>query len=605
MPRPFGSGRTIRRRSSTSVRRTSRWDVSTTRARCTHACSPSIRARPARWRRPARGPRAAEASIVFRSPLALKIGLLIVVVLIVGFGVPTLLTIQREAALLIEQNKIAARRLTATLVASIEGAMLQERPDVTRTVIQELRQNSPVDSFDVYRRTGVEAFTDLSTAMEVDKNAGLAADVMRNIRRMARPPGQKIDDPLFAKAIQTVATQEALEARNGTRYFTLLTPIRNQEKCQGCHGSDHQVRAVVRVATSMEPVLAEVARHRNRQLAIGILTIVAAGAVLTVAMRRIVLRPVEQLADVARRVGAGDFSARAPMVARDELGQLGSAFNDMTGRLAEAYTELEPKNTELATALQNLQESRQRLALLEQLKGELSKFVPEAVKRLLEQNPNATELEKKSVEVSVLFLDIAGYTKLSEQLEPKRLNQLVQTYFSSFLEIIQMHHGDISETAGDGLMVIFQSDRGAADHGRLASAVERPAASHDHALSATRAAFAIRQRTATLNEEYGGGFPPVALHMGINTGEALVGATKLGGGAGQRWTFNASDSTTNVAARFAEFVRGVDIVVGPATAERIRQHFVLESLGEQMFKNVSQPIRVYRVIPPGVYEKIV
>jgi len=558
---------------------------------------------------------------VFRSPLALKIGLLIVVVLIVGFGVSTLLTIQREAALLIEQNKIAARRLTATLVASIEGAMLQERPDVTRTVIQELRQNSPVDSFDVYRRTGVEAFTDLSTAMEVDKNAGLAADVMSNIRKMARPPGKKIDDPLFARAIETVATQEALEARNGTRYFTLLTPIRNQEKCQGCHGSDHQVRAVVRVANSMEPVFAEVARHRNRQLAIGILTIVAAGAVLTVAMRRIVLRPVEQLADVARRVGAGDFSARAPMAARDELGQLGSAFNDMTGRLAEAYTELESKNTELATALQNLQESRQRLELLEQLKGELSKFVPEAVKRLLEQNPNATELEKKSVEVSVLFLDIAGYTRLSEQLEPKRLNQLVQTYFSSFLEIIQLHHGDISETAGDGLMVIFQSDRGAADHLRLASAVERPAASHDHlrlasaverpaashdhALSATRAAFAIRQRTATLNEEYGGLFPPVALHMGINTGEALVGATKLGGGAGQRWTFTASGSTTNVAARFAAFAQGGDIVVGPATAERIRQHFVLESLGEQMFKNVSQPIRVYRVIPPGVYEKIV
>ena len=558
---------------------------------------------------------------MFRSPLALKIGLLIVVVLIVGFGVSTLLTIQREAALLIEQNKIAARRLTATLVASIEGAMLQERPDVTRTVIQELRQNSPVDSFDVYRRTGVEAFTDLSTAMEVDKNAGLAADVMSNIRKMARPPGKKIDDPLFARAIETVATQEALEARNGTRYFTLLTPIRNQEKCQGCHGSDHQVRAVVRVANSMEPVFAEVARHRNRQLAIGILTIVAAGAVLTVAMRRIVLRPVEQLADVARRVGAGDFSARAPMAARDELGQLGSAFNDMTGRLAEAYTELESKNMELATALQNLQESRQRLELLEQLKGELSKFVPEAVKRLLEQNPNATELEKKSVEVSVLFLDIAGYTRLSEQLEPKRLNQLVQTYFSSFLEIIQLHHGDISETAGDGLMVIFQSDRGAADHLRLASAVERPAASHDHlrlasaverpaashdhALSATRAAFAIRQRTATLNEEYGGVFPPVALHMGINTGEALVGATKLGGGAGQRWTFTASGSTTNVAARFAAFAQGGDIVVGPATAERIRQHFVLESLGEQMFKNVSQPIRVYRVIPPGVYEKIV
>jgi class 3 adenylate cyclase len=265
------------------------------------------------------------------------------------------------------------------------------------------------------------------------------------------------------------------------------------------------------------------------------------------------------------------------------------AFNEMTARLASARQELEGKNTELATALQHLQESRERLALLEQLKGELSKFVPEAVQRLLEQNPNATELEKKTVEVSVLFLDIAGYTRLSEQLEPRKLNQLVQTYFSTFLEIIQRHHGDINETAGDGLMVIFQA---------------QPSAT-DHALNATRAAFAIRQRTEQLNEEYGGIFPPVSLHMGINSGEALVGATKIGGASSQRWTFTATGPTTNIAARFAGSAQGGEIIVGPPTAERIRSQFVLESLGERAFKNVSQPIRVYRVIPPGVYEKIV
>jgi hypothetical protein len=235
--------------------------------------------------------------------LALKIGLLIVVVLIVGFGVSTILTIQREADLLVEQNKIAARRLTATLVASIEGAMLQERPDVTRTVIQELRQNSPVDAVDVYRRTGMEAFTDLTTAMEVNKTAGLAPEVMSNIKKMARPPGKRIDDPLFTRALESMATQEALERHDGTRYFTLLTPIRNQEKCQGCHGSDHQIRAVVRVANSMEPVFAEVARHRNRQLAIGLLTIVAAGAVLSVGLAA--NRPAPR-----RRAGGGGATGR-------------------------------------------------------------------------------------------------------------------------------------------------------------------------------------------------------------------------------------------------------------------------------------------------------
>jgi class 3 adenylate cyclase/HAMP domain-containing protein len=526
---------------------------------------------------------------MIRSRLAGKITVLIVVVLILGFGASTVWTIQREAGLLVEQNKMAARRLTGALVASIEGAMLQERPDVTRTVIQELRGASPVEGLTIYRRNGVEAFTDLATLREVMKNAELSKDVLSNIERMQRAPAARASGGLFERARETLKTQEAVEVENGASFFTLYQPVPNQERCQGCHGSDHQVRAVVRVATSMEPVFAELRRQRNRQILIAILTIVAAGAVLTLAMARVVVRPLDALAAAARRVGEGDFETRAPSSARDEIGHLGLAFNEMTARLRRAHQDFEGKNAELETALRSLQESRERLELLEQLKGQLSKFVPDAVKRLLEQDPNATELEKRSVEVSVLFLDIAGYTRLSEQLDAKRLNQLIQLYFSSFLEIIQGHHGDVNETAGDGLMVIFQSERGAAG---------------DHALNATRAAFAIRQRTASLNEEYGGVFPPVQLHMGINTGEALVGATKLGGAGGQRWTFTATGPTTNVAARFAGSAQGGEIVVGPATAERIRQHFVLESLGEKTFKNVSAPIHVYRVIPPGVYEKI-
>src|SRR5213078_2889693 len=270
---------------------------------------------------------------MLQARLAVKIAILIVVILIIGFGASTILTIQREADLLVEQNKMSARRLTATLVASIEGAMLQERPDVTRAVIQELRQNSPVDAFDVYRRTGMEAFTDLTTAMEVDKNAGLAPEVMSNIKKMAQPPGKKINDPLFARAIETVAIQEALETRGGTRYFTLLTPIQNKERCQGCHGTDHKVRAVVRVATSMEPVLTAVREQRNRQVLVAILTIAAAAGVLALVMRGVVVRPIQDLARVAHRIGEGDFAVRARTTSGDELAALGSAFNEMTGRL--------------------------------------------------------------------------------------------------------------------------------------------------------------------------------------------------------------------------------------------------------------------------------
>ena len=530
-----------------------------------------------------------------RSRLTLKITAVIVVVLIIGFGLATFITIKREADLLVEQSKMAARRLTATVVASIESAMVNERPDVTRTLITELRDASPVQGLDIYRRNGVEAFTDLTTLMEVERNVGLPKEVFERIKEQQRTPKQQVmTGPLFTRALQTLETQESLEQRDGVTLFTLHHPIRNQKKCQGCHGEDHQVRAVVRIATSMEPVMAEVRQQRNRQVMVGLLTILAAGAVLAVAMRQLVVRPIQDVSSVAQRIGAGDLTARVAGQSNDEIGALGSAINDMTARLAQSRNDLAARNTELAAALDNLQASRRQVELLEQLKGELSKFVPDAVKALLERDPNATELEKRSEEVSVLFLDIEGYTRLSEQLEGRRLNELVQTYFSRYLEIIRAHHGDVNETAGDGLMVIFQT----AGQGR-----NEP--TQDHAMNSARAALAIVRRTAELNEEHRGSLPSVQLHMGLNTGEALVGATKLGGAGAQRWTFTASGPVTNVAARLAASATGGEIVIGPTTAERIRGQFVLEALGERRLKNVSEPVAVYRLIPPGVYEKVV
>ncbi|MPZ77029.1 MAG: hypothetical protein GEU77_10955 [Deltaproteobacteria bacterium] len=260
----------------------------------------------------------------------------------------------------------------------------------------------------------------------------------------------------------------------------------------------------------------------------------------------------------------------------------------MSARLKKAHDDLESKNKTLDETLNNLKDSMRRVEFLEQLKGQLAKFVPASVKKLLEQNPNATELEKREKDVSVVFLDIAGYTRLSEQMDARQLNRLVQNYFSSFIEIIRDHQGDVNETAGDGLMVIFQNER----------------FQREHSLAATRAAFAIQRRVEELNEEFRGAFQPLYLHIGINSGSVLVGATKLASGNDARWTFTATGPVTNLAARIAGQASEGEILVSPATAERISGYFVLENLGDRMLKNVAEPVRLYRVIPPGIYVRV-
>jgi class 3 adenylate cyclase len=239
---------------------------------------------------------------------------------------------------------------------------------------------------------------------------------------------------------------------------------------------------------------------------------------------------------------------------------------------ARAYRSLEATNAELRTALRKVE-------LLENVKMHLGKFVPASVRQIIERDPAAPALDKHEQDVTVLFLDIAGYTSMSEALDQEKVNYLVERYFSSFLDDIYANRGDINETAGDGLMIIFQDD----DPGA-------------HACAAVRTALAIREKTRQINAELEGSYAPVTVNMGINSGTAALGSTKFEGAAGTRWTFTASGPVTNLAARIGAFATHGAIYVGEATARRLSEAFELRDLGPQTFKNVRQPVVVFEAL---------
>jgi class 3 adenylate cyclase len=199
----------------------------------------------------------------------------------------------------------------------------------------------------------------------------------------------------------------------------------------------------------------------------------------------------------------------------------------------------------------------------------------------VEKDPVSPDLKKKDLDVSILFLDVAGYTRISERLTREKVNFIIEKYFSSFLDIIYHHGGDINETAGDGLMVIFQGDE------------------KETALNATRAALEIRKKALEINEELANRFQPVEVNMGINSGIASVGMSRFKGSAGTRMTFTASGPVTNVAARIAATSKEGDILVGPETARRIRSEIPLHDRGAVQFKNVKELVQVFSLVRDG------
>ena len=174
------------------------------------------------------------------------------------------------------------------------------------------------------------------------------------------------------------------------------------------------------------------------------------GAWLTWIIARTMVDPLRRLELAMEGVRGGDLDARVTVGSTDEIGAVETGFNEMTQRIARSYEALQTKNRELAEALD-------KLAYLEAVKRGLDRFVPDTVRRLIEENPQSPALQKSAKDVTILFLDIQGYMVLSEQLPPALLNEIVENYFSMYLADIRAAGGDINETAGDGLMIIFQA----------------------------------------------------------------------------------------------------------------------------------------------------
>jgi class 3 adenylate cyclase len=241
--------------------------------------------------------------------------------------------------------------------------------------------------------------------------------------------------------------------------------------------------------------------------------------------------------------------------------------------------DLQEKNIQLETALNQLKASMRKVELLESIKDNLSKFVPVTVSRMIEKSPTSSIPESKKQDLSVLFLDIEGYTKLCEKLGSTETGDIIEKHFSAFMDAIYANNGDVNETAGDGLMVLFLNED-----------------KQTNALEAVRTALKIRKETVRIYEQCDSlQYRPLDINMGINSGEALVGAAKFETYSGSRWTYTARGSLTNIAARIgAQATRG-GIYLSKSTADRIKEHFSPKPKGKFNLKNVSEEIEIFEL----------
>jgi len=231
----------------------------------------------------------------------------------------------------------------------------------------------------------------------------------------------------------------------------------------------------------------------------------------------------------------------------------------------------------IETSLRLKEAMDRKVSSLQRLSDHFAKFAPSAVRDLVAQNPEKPDFAKQERDASILFLDISGYSHLAELLPLSTLSELVERYFSAFLDEVAERGGDVNETMGDGFMAVFQQQD-----------------LTKNAVAAAETALGLLTATARLNQE--SKEQAIEVHIGISSGVTLVGSTQFHGRRGNRWVFSASGRQVNVAARLAGVAQSGQILLSSGTKERLWGKYFIESVGAQKLKNIAEEIEAFQLI---------
>ncbi len=263
-------------------------------------------------------------------------------------------------------------------------------------------------------------------------------------------------------------------------------------------------------------------------------------------------------------------------------------FTDRMINLIETFADqavIAIHNVRLAAELADWSRTLERrvedqVAQVEQL-GRLKRFFsPQLAELIVSGGAEDPLLRTHRREVTVVFLDLRGFTAFAETVGPEELMGVLREYHGAMGELIVEHEGTLERFTSDGMMIFFNDP------------VEVP----DHALRAVRMAVAMRERVAALVskwKEHGWDLElGIGIGIGIAQGYATIGAIGFEG----RWDYGAIGTVTNLAARLCGEAQGGQILVSSRTAAAVEDLVEAEQVGTLTLKGMQKPVPAINVV---------
>ncbi len=219
----------------------------------------------------------------------------------------------------------------------------------------------------------------------------------------------------------------------------------------------------------------------------------------------------------------------------------------------------------------------------EQKKREIRKafshYLSPAVLESVLSDPDSIKLGGKKVLATVLFTDIAGFTAMSEQLQPEVISNLLNIYMSAMTSIILRNKGTIDKFIGDAIMAFWGA----------------PLPDAGQALNACRTALEMQERLTTLRKEFREkGLPEISVRIGINTGPVIAGNM----GSADLFDYTVLGDTVNLASRLENANKqfGTGILISGYTYREAADKVTVRPLGNIIVKGKAEQIAVYELL---------
>ncbi|MEW6387224.1 MAG: adenylate/guanylate cyclase domain-containing protein [Thermodesulfobacteriota bacterium] len=233
----------------------------------------------------------------------------------------------------------------------------------------------------------------------------------------------------------------------------------------------------------------------------------------------------------------------------------------------------------LAAAYSYATEGRQKLAI----RRMFAQYMSEKVIHHLMQHPEKLKLGGERRRVTLFFSDLAGFTTLSERLDPEAVVSLLNDYLSQMTDIILEEEGTVDKYEGDAIMAFWGA----------------PLDQEDQACRACRAALCQQGALQELNQDFAAsGLPVLTNRIGLHTGDAIVGNL----GSEKRFDYTVIGDTVNLASRLEGLNKfyGTNILASETTVQECAGAMEFRELDRVAVKGRETPIAVFQVLAlPG------